>query len=165
VNQHKLLVLRTSELQLGKFGYASDPTARVKGTFPFSVATGNASTAAVYFEVEPGCHLGTHTDSAEEILIFLEGTAEVTLGETKGQVTAGDMTLVPAMVPHGVRNIGEDTLRVFGCFSSNTVFSTFEEPLIPLGDMPPMPEATRTLVTPPPALVEMAPLATSTVAA
>ncbi len=158
MHENRLLVVRMSELQLGEFGYTSDPTVRIRGTFPFSVATGNANTAMVYFEIEPGCCLGTHTDSAEEILIILSGTAEVSLGNEKGKVTGGDMALVPAMVPHGVRNVGNETVRVLGCFSSNTVLSTFEQPLLPVGEMPAPPDAQRTMVTPPPGLLELAPV-------
>ncbi len=160
MNENKMVVVRMNELrqQLGEFSYASDATARVKGTFPFSLATGNANTAMVYVEVAPGCRLATHTDSAEEILIFLCGTGEVSLGEQRGRVQAGDMALVPAMVPHGVRNVGDETLRFVGCFSSNTVMSTFEEPLLPVGDMPPLPAAQRTMVSPPPGVLEFAPV-------
>lgn len=159
MSHENLVVVRQSDLQLGEFSYADDATARVKGTFPFSVATGNASTAMVYVEIEPGCRLATHTDSAEEVLVFLSGRAEVSLGSAKGQVGAGDMALVPSMVPHGVRNIGSDTVRMIGFFSSNTVQSTFEQPLLPVGEMPAMPEAQRTMVTPPPAVLEMEPVA------
>ena len=34
----------------------------------------------------------------------------------------------PADGPHGLRNIGDDVLRVFGTFSASTVVSTFERP-------------------------------------
>ena len=90
----------------------------------------------VYFEVEPGHRLGTHTDSAEEILLFLGGEAEVSVGEEQGQVSAGEMALVPAMVPHSMRNVGDETLRVVGFFSSSTVMSTFDQPVVPTGELP-----------------------------
>jgi hypothetical protein len=32
------------------------------------------------------------------------------------------------MAPHGLRNIGDDVLRVLGTFSASTVVSTFEQP-------------------------------------
>ena len=32
------------------------------------------------------------------------------------------------MAPHGLRNVGDDVLRVLGTFSSSTVVSTFERP-------------------------------------
>jgi len=34
------------------------------------------------------------------------------------------------MVPHGLRNAGEETLRVVGFFSSNVVMSTFDQPIM-----------------------------------
>jgi hypothetical protein len=43
------------------------------------------------------------------------------------------MALVPAMVPHGMRNAGEETVRVVGFFSSNVVVSTFDQPMMPFG--------------------------------
>ena len=97
------------------------------------MGTGTRSTAVVYFEIEPGCRLGTHTDSAEEILVILEGEAEVSLGEERGQLSAGEMALVPAMEPHGLRNAGEEKVRVAGFFSSNVVVSTFDRPMMPFG--------------------------------
>jgi hypothetical protein len=32
------------------------------------------------------------------------------------------------MAPHGLRNVGDDVLRVLGTFSASTVVSTFERP-------------------------------------
>lgn len=153
----QMVVVRIPELELGEFGYLSDHTARVRGTFPFSVATGNASTAMVYFELAPGKRLATHTDSAEEILVILQGTAEVSVGEEQAHADAGAMVVVPAMVPHGVLNVGDEVARVIGFFASNTVMSTFAEPLLPTVEMPAPPEAERTLLTPAPGLLETAP--------
>jgi glyoxylate utilization-related uncharacterized protein len=89
--------------------------------------------AVVYFEIEPVHRLGTHTDSAEEILLVLDGTAEVSLGDEQGQFTPGEMAVVPAMVPHGLRNVGDETARFVGFFSSNVVVSTFDQPLLHKG--------------------------------
>jgi hypothetical protein len=51
------------------------------------------------------------------------------------------MALVPAMVPHGLRNAGDETVRVVGFFSSNVVVSTFDRPMMPFNQ--------RVLGTPP----------------
>jgi quercetin dioxygenase-like cupin family protein len=104
---------------------------RLKVNFPFFLGTGTKSTAVVYFEIEPGHRLGTHTDSAEEVLLVLEGEAEVSLEDEQGLLSAGEMALVPAMVPHGLRNAGDETVRVVGFFSSNVVVSTFDQPMLP----------------------------------
>jgi hypothetical protein len=37
------------------------------------------------------------------------------------------------LVPHDVRNIGEETVRVVGFFSNGIVVSVFDDPLIPDG--------------------------------
>jgi quercetin dioxygenase-like cupin family protein len=122
---------RIEELELMEVWYEDDPTMRLKVNFPFFLGTGTKSTAVVYFEIEPGYRLGTHTDSAEEILLILEGEVEVSLGDEQGRLSAGEMALVPAMVPHGLRNVGDETVRVAGFFSSNVVVSTFDQPMMP----------------------------------
>jgi quercetin dioxygenase-like cupin family protein len=128
-----MIAERIDELELMEVWYEDDPTMHLRVNFPFFLGTGTKSTAVVYFEIEPGHRLGTHTDSAEEILLILEGTAEVTLGDERGRLSAGEMALVPAMKPHGLRNAGEETVRVVGFFSSNVVVSTFDRPMMPFG--------------------------------
>lgn len=136
-----MIAEKTSELELMEGWYEDDPTMRIRVNFPFFLGNGTKSTAVVYFEVEPGCRLGTHTDSVEEILLILEGEAEVSLGDEQDCLSAGEMALVPAMVPHGLRNTGDETVRVVGFFSSNVVVSTFDQPMMPINQ--------RVLGTPP----------------
>ena len=128
-----MIAERIEDLELREVWYEDDPTMRLRVNFPFFLGTGTKSTAVVYFEIDPGCRLGTHTDSAEEILLILQGEAEVSLGEKQGRLSAGEMALVPAMVPHGMRNVGDETVRVAGFFSSNVVVSTFDQPMMPFG--------------------------------
>ena len=113
--------------------YENDPAMRVRVNFPFFAATGNQSSAVVYFEIEPGNYLGTHTDSAEEIVLILTGTVEASLGEERAQLSANQAVLIPAMVPHGVRNVGDETARCVGFFSAATVESTFDQSMMPFG--------------------------------
>jgi quercetin dioxygenase-like cupin family protein len=128
-----MIAERIEDLELMEVWYEDDPTMRVKVNFPFFLGTGTKNTAVVYFEIEPGYRLGTHTDSAEEILLILEGEAEVSLGDEQGRLSEGEMALVPAMVPHGLRNVGEETVRVAGFLSSNVIVSTFDQPMMPFG--------------------------------
>jgi quercetin dioxygenase-like cupin family protein len=110
-----------------------DPSRRVRVAFPHSSATSHASLATVYFEVEPGDHIGLHTDSAEELLLVLEGRGEATVGDETGIASAGGVVTVPSMAPHDMRNVGDGPLRVLGFFSASTVVSTFDEPTAPGG--------------------------------
>ena len=98
-------------------------------SFPFHSATGTASTATVLFELDPGAELPVHTDSAEELLLVVQGTAEARVGDETGRLGTHEVALVPPMAPHGLRNMGDDVLRVFGTFSASTVVSRFEEGL------------------------------------
>jgi hypothetical protein len=68
------------------------------------------------------------------------------------------MAVVPAMVPHALRNVGDETLRVVGFFSSSTVMSTFDQPLMPMGEPPSEPPyGERTFLIPFPVALEQPP--------
>jgi quercetin dioxygenase-like cupin family protein len=129
-----MLTARTQDLELLDAWVASDPdNGRVRPAFPINKHTGAAGSGVVYFELEPGKHLPRHTDSPEEVLYIIAGTAEAEVGDERGIVSAGDLAVIPAMVPHGVRNIGDETLKVVGFFADSTIVSTFDEPLQPMG--------------------------------
>lgn len=96
--------------------YEHDPAMRITVTFPYYAGNGNQSSAVVSFAIEPGHYLGTHTDGAEEILLLLSGTVEARLGDEVGQLSTGQTALIPAMVPHGLRNSGAETARCVGFF-------------------------------------------------
>ena len=130
-------------LDLFEAWYENDPQMRIKAFPPFSKATGNASSAIMYFEIEPGHYLGTHTDSAEEIVLVLSGTVEASLDDEHGTLTAGEAVLIPAMIPHGMRNVGAEKVRCIGFFASATLVSTFDQTVMPFG--------IRAIPTPPPA--------------
>lgn len=125
--------VQLSERELADITSATDETRRMRVDFPVSSIDGAASTSAVYFELEPGEHTGMHTDSAEELVLVLSGTAEAIVGDERGELTAGGLGLVPALVPHDVRNIGDETVRVVGFFSSGIVVSVFDDALLPAG--------------------------------
>ena len=128
-----MLTASTSDLDLLEVHIDSDPRGRVSPAFPINRFTGAAHTAVVYFEVQPGDYLPTHTDSAEEILYIVAGEGEARLGDERGYVRAGDLAVIPAMVPHGIANTGDEPLKVVGFFCESEIVSTFAEPLQPIG--------------------------------
>ena len=130
--EDKVITAKPNELELLKFWQESDPAAGIRINFPVDAQTGAASTAAVYFEVEPEQHIGRHTHSAEEILFVLEGEAEAVVGDERGRLSKEEMAVVPANAPHDLYNVGEATLRVVGFFSSAAVVTIFEDALAPL---------------------------------
>ncbi len=129
-----MLTVSTGELDLMEVWFDSDPEhKRVRATFPINKWAGAEDTAVVYFEIEPGDRLPTHTDSAEEVLYIVAGQAEAEVGEERGELRAGDLAVIPEMVPHGLINVGEEPVKVVGFFCEPEIVSTFEEPIQPIG--------------------------------
>ncbi len=102
----------------------------VRVAFP---VTGQAAAASVYFELDPGEAVGSHADSAEEIVLVMAGTAEAMVGDERGALAEGQLAVIPANVPHDVRNVGDDVVKVVGFFAAGTVLSTFADPPFPGG--------------------------------
>ena len=113
-------------------GAEDDPYRKVTGNFALYSAAGTKSGSVVYFELEPECELGDHTDSAEEIIYVVDGTIEATIGKEKDNVSRGELGVVPVMEPHNFRNVGSNTAKVIGFFSSPNVVSTFERVFMPM---------------------------------
>jgi quercetin dioxygenase-like cupin family protein len=126
-----MLSARVSELEPTEYWCEADPTLRGRLELPIHTGTGSVSSAVIYFEHEPGQHHGRHTDSAEEVVLVLDGEAEVVAGEERMRLEAGELALVPALVPHDISNVGSGRLRVVGFFSSAAVVSHFDEELAP----------------------------------
>ena len=128
-----MLAVQLQDRDLWDVTSEGDPARRMRFDFPIFSGTGAAASSAVYFELEPGAHCGVHTDSAEEIVLILAGEVEAVVGNERGRLYAGGMGLVPALVPHDVINVGDETVKVVGFFGSSTLVSVFEDPLMPAG--------------------------------
>jgi quercetin dioxygenase-like cupin family protein len=113
-------------------GAEDDPHRRVTGNFALYSNAGTKSGSVVYFELEPGRELGTHTDSAEEIIYVVDGLIEAMIGKEKNQISKGELGVVPVMESHNFSNVGSDIAKVIGFFSSPNVISTFEKVFLPL---------------------------------
>ncbi len=74
-----------------------------------------------------------HTDSAEESLVVLNGTALVDVDGATTQVSSGDIALVPEGVPHEVRNVGVGPLRFAAISASPDVVTTYDDEVQPDG--------------------------------
>jgi quercetin dioxygenase-like cupin family protein len=129
----KMITADLNNLELTAFRAENEPSQACRSTFPTLGALGTENSAMVYFELDEGHNLGRHTDSVEEILLVLEGTVEVTVGSERGQLSAGQIGLVPTMVPHDLRNIGKGTARVVGFFGAPNIVATFDNTWQPTG--------------------------------
>ena len=134
-----------ADLELIEAWSDTDERRGARFNFPMFSSTGARASAVVYCEVDPGKHLGMHTDSAEEVVLVVEGSAEVVVGGEGGRLETGEMALVPAMVPHDVICASDQPVRFVGWFASATVVSVFDAPFAPIGKRvlgTPLPEET-----------------------
>ncbi len=121
-----------NELELNEFVGQNNPRQHCKATFPLLAAHGTKKLATVYFELQPGDHLGRHTDSAEELLLVLEGEVRAFVGKESGEVTAGSLVLIPEMVPHDLHNTGTGLAKVLGIFGgASNIVATFDQAMKP----------------------------------
>lgn len=126
-----MITANLNNLDLHETWGQNHPNMHCRSTFPLLGAMGTENSAAVYFELAPGDYLGRHTDSVEEVLLILAGTVEVSVGEEEGRLSQGEMALVPTMVPHNLRNVGQETAKVLGFFGSPNIVATFDEVWLP----------------------------------
>lgn len=111
-----------------------DPSARWRSGGGHGPSVGAASSGSSVLEVDPGCRLPRHTDSAEETVVVVAGRAEVIVGEERAEVDAGGAALVPKDVPHEVRNAGSDTLRFLAVYAAADVVTRYEHEVQPDGE-------------------------------
>lgn len=111
----------------------SDPSARWRLNVALSEAAGTESCSLIYFELDPGCRLPRHTDSTEELVLILSGSAIVKVAEGELNVDAGAVATIRQQAPHEVRNSGPGVLRAVGFFATASPVSTFDEPVMPGG--------------------------------
>jgi quercetin dioxygenase-like cupin family protein len=111
-----------------------DETARWRSATTHGPDDGAAATGSSLLEVDAGCRLPRHTDSAEEVIAVLSGEAEVTVGDESTRLAAPGIALVPVDVPHEVRNAGATTLRFLALYAGTDVTTRYEQPVQPAGE-------------------------------
>jgi quercetin dioxygenase-like cupin family protein len=71
-------------------------------------------------DVQPGGELSRHRHERSEVYHFLSGIGEVVVEGEVTKVCAGDTLFVPGNAWHGIVNSGEETLRLFYCFATDS---------------------------------------------
>jgi mannose-6-phosphate isomerase-like protein (cupin superfamily) len=78
-----------------------------------SEATGTSTLTSGVADLQAGDSLTVHRHAAAEVYYVLEGHGVVTLGHRQLEVAAGSSVSIPGDLPHGIRNAGVETLRMF----------------------------------------------------
>jgi quercetin dioxygenase-like cupin family protein len=73
---------------------------------------------------EPDTAIPLHTHNVEETVMLLEGEATVVVGDKTYELSAGDVTWVPADVPHFFKNRGSGPMRIYWVYLGQAVTRT-----------------------------------------
>ena len=121
-------------LEFSESWIEGDATARWRSASGHGPSVGASASGSSLLEVAPGCRLPRHIDTAEETIAVVSGAAEVMVGDELTELGAGGVALVPADVPHEVRNVGAETLRFVAIYAGIDVVTRYEAPVQPSGE-------------------------------
>jgi quercetin dioxygenase-like cupin family protein len=127
------VTFRLDELEFADAWVEGDESARWRSASGHGPACGARSSGSSIIEVEPGRRLPAHTDSAEETIVVLAGSADVQIEGETAHVTTGGLALVPTNLLHEVRNAGSEVLRFAAVYADTDVVTTYRERVQPDG--------------------------------
>ncbi|GAA1995742.1 cupin domain-containing protein [Microbacterium ulmi] len=76
---------------------------------------------------EPRTGIPLHSHNVEETVVITEGEAQVVIAGETFELAAGDVTWVPAGVPHFFRNRGEGRMSIYWAYGGRDVTRTITE--------------------------------------
>ena len=129
-----MITARIDELELRKRWSDVEPDVAFNFGLAVSKANGSATSQVVYVTLEPGKSGGRHIHSAEEILVVLEGTVQLAVGNDWKRLGKEDMAVIPAAIAHELTNVGSEDSRFLAIFPSPTVLHTWDVPVEPTGE-------------------------------
>lgn len=107
VQQKKPLIIRKSNRRILKYP-------KPENAVDYILTGSGGQLQVIYCKVEPNGVSGepySH-NSAEEFIMVLHGQMKITVGEDEYILNKGDTITFSSRVPHGWRNIGENTLEI-----------------------------------------------------
>jgi quercetin dioxygenase-like cupin family protein len=121
----------SSGLPYVKISSPDDPTINWEGAFACYGGNGANNTVVVPFAIQPGGHLGWHTDSLEETQYIIAGQGEFQRDDGTWNVGPGDIFLVEANVRHDLKNTGQEPLTAIAFFSGAAIVQKFDSTMLP----------------------------------
>jgi quercetin dioxygenase-like cupin family protein len=110
---------------------AADKSVNWAGAFATCGGNNAMQSSTIVYEIEPGGHLGWHTDATEETQYIIAGTGELLMDDGKHAVGPGSVFVLPTDVRHDLVNTGTETLRAVAFFAAAMFTQTFDEIMLP----------------------------------
>jgi quercetin dioxygenase-like cupin family protein len=125
---------RPGEVDFSEAWIEGDATARWESASVHGSGTGAEASGSSLLRVGPGRRLPRHSDSAEETIVVLAGTAEVITPAGGDRLPPGAIAVIPASVRHEVRNAGDEPLVFAAVYGDSDVTTTYEADVQPDGE-------------------------------
>jgi mannose-6-phosphate isomerase-like protein (cupin superfamily) len=93
-----------------------DEATRANGFFRKELYT-TERTQIVVMSVEPGDDIGLETHDLDQVLYFIAGKGEYSVGDDRGEIRPGDVVVVPAHTQHNFLNTGDAPLKLFTVYA------------------------------------------------
>ena len=129
MTQQQAVLLREADLPRADRGNGASTTRLVNRS------CGSQSMINGITTIPPKGAIPLHYHNCEESVLVLSGTGSAVVGEIELAVKTGDVTWIPANLPHQFRNRSDtDSMRIFWAYASagatRTIFETGETHLI-----------------------------------
>jgi quercetin dioxygenase-like cupin family protein len=124
-------VIESTKLPRAHVQGSKDKTVNWAGAFATCGGNHAVQSSTVVYEIEPGGHLGWHTDATEETQYILAGKGELRMEDGKHAVGPGSVFAIPANERHDLANVGTETLRAVAFFAAAMFTQTFDEVMLP----------------------------------
>src|SRR5262245_59240011 len=111
-----MMTARLDEIELWKGWREVEPDLAFEFGRLVSGANGSTNSQVACVTLEPGKSGGRHAHSAEAILLVLEGTAQLAVGNDWKRLCKGGMAVIPAATAHEPTNVGLEPLRLLAIF-------------------------------------------------
>src|SRR5262245_14433788 len=110
---------------------ADDKTNARNPSFASCGGHGAEQSSTIVYEIEPGGHLGWHTDATEETQYIVSGTGELKMEDGIYPVGPGSVFVLPTNVRHDLANTGKEPLRAVAFFAAAMFTQDFDEVMLP----------------------------------
>jgi quercetin dioxygenase-like cupin family protein len=125
-------VVASDNLERLKVWGEGDPSLRWAGAFASCGGKGATQSSTIVYEIEPGGHLGWHTDATEETQYIIAGTGELKMEDgSVHAVRPGSVFVLPTNVRHDLANTGKETLRAVAFFAAAMFTQDFDTVMLP----------------------------------
>jgi len=124
-------VVASDKLERIQVRGADDASIHWDAAFASCGGHGATQSSTIVYEIEPGGHLGWHTDATEETQYIISGMGKLHVEGAEYPVRPGSVFVLPTNVRHDLANTGKEPLRAVAFFAAAMFTQDFDSVMLP----------------------------------